>query len=230
MLILLSSQLNWLIHLGFFVQISRTKMAVNFKMVDNAKDFVTKLFKEKLSENYLYHNFTHTKEVADTCLEIAEQSKLADDEIEILLLAAWFHDTGYIFSTVDHEEKSVQVMKAYLEGQNYNEEKINNISNLILSTENSREPQNIKEKIIKDADLAHIGKEKFDDKGELLRGEWELLFNRIYSDLEWQKIQLDFLNKKKFYTEYAKKKFGERLRKNILEKKGKVELALKNSD
>ncbi len=204
-------------------------MDVNIKLVDNAKTFVTKLFKEKLSENYLYHNYTHTKEVADTCFEIAEQSNLSNEDIEILLLAAWFHDTGYIFSTDDHEEKSVQIMKAFLESQNYNEEKINDIANLILSTENGREPQNIMEKIIKDADLAHIGRKKFEDKGKLLRREWELLFNKRYSDLEWQKIQLDFLINKKFYTNYANEKFGERLKKNILEEKGKVELAVKNS-
>ena len=138
-------------------------MAVNFKLVDKAKTFVTKLFHEKLSENYLYHNFTHTKEVADTCLEIAEHSKLTEDEIEILLLAAWFHDTGYIYSTDDHEEKSVQVMKVFLEMENYNKDKINDVANLILSTEFEKEPQNIKEKIIKDADLVHIGKENFED-------------------------------------------------------------------
>ncbi len=205
-------------------------MDVNFKLVDNAKAFVTNLFKEKLSENYLYHNYTHTEEVADTCLEIAEQSKLTDNEIEILLLAAWFHDTGYIFSADDHEEKSVQIMEEFLEGQKYNKEKISEVANLILSTEYNREPQNIIEKIIKDADLVHIGKDKFEDKGKLLRREWELLFNRKFSDLEWQKTQLDFLTDKKFYTEYARKKFGARLIKNINVEKEKVELAAKNSN
>ncbi len=80
-------------------------MAVNFELIDSTKTFVTYLFKEKLSKNYLYHNIIHTSEVVDTCLEIAEHSNLPEDEIEILLLAAWFHDTGYIFSLMIMKRK-----------------------------------------------------------------------------------------------------------------------------
>ncbi len=121
-------------------------------------------------------------------------------------------------------------MKKYLEEKNYDKEKINEIAGLILSTEYNKEPRNLNEEILKDSDLAHIGREKFEDKGKLLRREWELLFDKRFSDLEWQKTQLDFLNNRKFYTEYAKMKFGERLIKNIKDEKEKVELAIKNSD
>ena len=156
-------------------------MAVNFELIDSTKTFVTYLFKEKLSKNYLYHNIIHTSEVVDTCLEIAEHSNLPEDEIEILLLAAWFHDTGYIFSPDDHEKKSAQIMKKYLEEKNYDKEKINEIAGLILSTEYNKEPRNLNEEILKDSDLAHIGREKFEDKGKLLRREWELLFDKRFS-------------------------------------------------
>ena len=199
-------------------------MSVNFNLIDKVKNDVTILFNEKLSKDYLYHNITHTREVADTCLEIAKHSKLPDGEIEILLLAAWFHDTGYIFSSDDHEEKSARIMEQYLTKENYDKHKIEQIKKIILITKNNQVPKSINEKIIKDADLAHIGNENFDAKGKLLRQEWELLYRIKYSDLEWQKNQLNFIKNKKFYTEYAAKKFGERLKKNILLEKQKLML------
>ena len=205
-------------------------MGVNYQLIDEVKTYVTKLFKENLSNEYIYHNYAHTKEVVETCQEIAEHSELNEDEFENLLIAAWFHDTGYIVSGEEHEEKSTKIMKDFFENKKNGQLKIDKIEKIILSTKSSVEPKNIQEKIIKDADLVHIGKEKFDDKGQLLRREWELLYNKKYSDLDWQKNQISFLSNKKFYTDYAMKKFGDKLQQNIADEKIKLEHTKRKSE
>ncbi len=196
--------------------------------VEKAKKFVEGLLKERLSDKYIYHNISHTEDVAATCLEIAQHENLSNEQIEVLLLAAWFHDTGYVISSDNHEENSVKIMRDYFENENYDPQKIDKIAEVILSTRNDCEPKNIKEKIIRDADLAHIGRSKFESKGDLLRHEWQLLQNKNFSDLEWEKNQLEFLIAKKFYTDYAKEKLGKKLLENISDEKKRIEKAQEN--
>ena len=72
----------------------------------NVKGFVFDLFKNKLPVQAVYHNFEHTTQVVEAVYEIATAKNISDDDMEILLLAAWFHDTGFTKGFENHEEKS----------------------------------------------------------------------------------------------------------------------------
>ena len=50
--------------------------------------------------------------------QIAAGYELTEQEIEILILAAWFHDIGYIEGAEAHEERSCKYAKAFLEENN----------------------------------------------------------------------------------------------------------------
>ncbi len=65
-------------------------------IVQKAENFVFRLFKDKLSPDYIYHNFNHTLRVVNNVSEIARAEGVNEEDIEILVLAAWFHDAGYI--------------------------------------------------------------------------------------------------------------------------------------
>ncbi|MEO8399085.1 MAG: HD domain-containing protein [Ignavibacteriaceae bacterium] len=193
-----------------------------------AKVFVAELFKKKLTKHHYYHNFIHTNEVVEVCSEIAKHYNVNDADFEILLLAGWFHDSGYSFSSYNHEEKSAKIAEEFLILENYNKNKIEKVTKLILSTTDNHKPQNIFEEIIHDADLAHIGRKEFKRKGELLRMEWEYLLDKKFNDFEWANNQLEFLSNKNFYTDYAKKKYKKRLIKNIIEERKIIDMARQN--
>ena len=85
------------------------------ELLQATDDYVLHLFKEKLDEIYVYHNYTHTKRVVKSTQEIIDNSNVDAKEEEALLLAAYLHDTGYIHGAEGHEEASAIIAKEYLQ-------------------------------------------------------------------------------------------------------------------
>lgn len=74
-------------------------------LVEKAEKFVEDLFKEKLPNTFIYHNYQHTQRVVKSTKELIENSEINVKDKEALLLAAWLHDTGYIHTYRGHEDK-----------------------------------------------------------------------------------------------------------------------------
>ena len=196
-----------------------TKM--NDNILSKVKEYVGKIFREKGSSKSYYHNFTHTAEVVKVTEEMSNALGVGQAEKEILLIAAWFHDIGYTETCNGHEDIGINVATHFLKENNYPEEKINRINKLIDSTRMPRNPQNLLEEIICDADLHHIGTSEFGDKSKLFRAEIENQKGADIQEKEWLEHNLQFFQDHKFYTSYAKNKLE--TQKNInyikLEKK-----------
>ncbi|MBL7880244.1 MAG: HD domain-containing protein [Chryseobacterium gambrini] len=193
-------------------------------ILQKAKDYVETLFKDKLSSVYSYHNFIHTTFTVNKAEEILRSTPLSEEDQEKVILALWFHDTGYIECAKNHEEAGVKIMKNFLQQENYPENYIEDVSKLILATKITYVPQNLLEKIVKDADCSHFASHDYNDISDALRKEWELTNVRCYSNDEWNAGNLDMLkNKHQFYTEYAKKEWQPLKEKNIKKIEKKLE-------
>lgn len=188
-------------------------------LIRKAGNFVFALFKEKLSKKLVYHNYKHTFEVVKESRQLAEAYQLTEDKLEVLLLSAWFHDTGYISTYENHEEESVIIAQTFLKNENYPEEKINQISRCIMATKHGQLTHHLLEDILVDADIANIGKETFFATAELLRVEWEIFLDRTFTDLEWAQYQLDFLLSVSFRSQPAQAKYSKQLSTNIQEQR-----------
>jgi hypothetical protein len=196
------------------------------EIINKTKEFIEQLFSEKLPKGCVYHNYAHTCEVVETVKELALKLNLSEEDIEILVLAAFFHDTGHIEKWEDHEERSVALCRNFLSQYDYPEPKLKKITSCIYATRFSQKPENTLEEIIKDADLAHIGKKSFNSKSELLRLEIFNTKGKKFEDIEWININLDFISKHEFYSSAAKLEFGEGRKENIAKLEKKI---LKNS-
>ena len=191
-------------------------------ILHKAKNYVEILFKDKLSSVYFYHNFIHTAYTVNKAEEIMKSTPVSEEDQEKVLMALWFHDTGYIECAMNHEERSVEIMKNFLHEENYPENYIADIEKLILATKINHEPQGLLEKIVKDADFSHFAGHDYNDISDALRKEWELTNVRCFSNDEWNAGNLDMLkNKHTFYTDYAKENWEPLKKKNIkkIEKK-----------
>ncbi|BFO66342.1 Pycsar system effector family protein [Chryseobacterium sp. KCF3-3] len=193
-------------------------------ILQKAKNYVEILFKDKLSSVYFYHNFIHTAYTVNKAEEIMKNTPVSEEDQEKVLVALWFHDTGYIECALNHEERSVEVMKAFLHQENYPEAYIADVEKLILATKIQYEPQNLLEKIVKDADFSHFAGHDYSDISDALRKEWELTNVRCFSNEEWNAGNLDMLkNKHTFYTDYAKENWEPLKKKNIKKIEKKLE-------
>jgi len=191
-----------------------------------AEVYVFDLLKDKLPNELVYHNFNHTKDTVDACEEMANHYQLNDIEKEDLMLAAWFHDTGYTVKYKDHEEESVKIAETFLRSK-LDEKRLSSITEMIKSTHVNVPMNNLKEEILHDADCINMGKKQFCKNAELLRVEWEQSLKQNYTDLQWAEGQLHFLINKKFKTAYASQTYGDGKEKNLKKQRKQIE-KLKN--
>lgn len=200
----------------------------NNTIVKAAEEHVFNLFRDKMPGDYVYHNYNHTAETVKACKKLSKSYNLTSRDYEVLLLAALFHDTGYITSYDNHEEESVKFMKEYLNG-NYPDEDIREIETLILSTKYKAIPDGSLQEILHDADYINVGNKTFDHRADLLRIEWEKILQKTYTEEEWAKIQLQFLLDTNFKTEEAVLKYNEQKELNILNQRAKIEKVVKKA-
>lgn len=193
-------------------------------LIEQSEDFVSNLLKDKLSNLYSYHNFNHTLTVVNAVKELCKKEDVKAEEKELLLVAAWFHDTGYIQGYQNHEQESVKIAGAFLKEKGQSDDFIAHVSSLILATIKEYVPKTHLEKIIKDADFAHLMGTEYATTCELLRIELKNTWNLNFSNAEWAKENLNFLmNKHRFYTDYALRKWQPLKEKNLLMVQKKIE-------
>ena len=183
----------------------------------SAERFVLRLFKEKLPNTLLYHNFNHTLRVVKSTKEIAENSQISVKQKESLILAALLHDTGYTRQWKEHEEASAAIAEDFLSKQDVDQATIDAVKELILATKMDADPKNDLERILKDADASHFAKDYFNETSEFLRQELKLNDIASYTPTEWRRENIKmFTEKHKFYTDYAAKNWTAQKGENLL--------------
>lgn len=207
-------------------------------LLNESEDFVRQLFKDKLSTLFTYHNFNHTLGVVAAADQIAAAENINLTDKEILLIAAWFHDTGYTKGCSNHEDSSIAIVSDFLKDKEKSADYIAKVSDLINATRYGFEPQTLLEKIIKDADYFHLGSEEYSSSCESLRLEWKNLEQKFYSDNDWIIENFDFLiNRHRFYTDFAlkywqplKEKYIESIQKQLKKMESKKEKETKKRE
>ena len=185
-------------------------------LIAEAEKHVIHLLNENLNTSFVYHNIAHTQFVVEKTKELIESIQINETDAQLLLIAAWFHDTGYSVGVEKHEEKSVVIATDFLKKHKVDEKDIETISSLILATSMDYKPKNELEKIIRDADCAHLGNKNFSNVTELLRKEWELVCDKTLTEADWLKENITFLTKShKFHTNYAVSNWGNAKGKNL---------------
>jgi predicted metal-dependent HD superfamily phosphohydrolase len=174
-------------------------------ILQKAENYVFALCKDKLSPDYIYHNFNHTLRVVNSAKIIIKEEELDDENAEMIVLAAIFHDIGYIEGAADHEDRGAKIAENFLIENDYPQEKAKQVANLIRMTKLGSEPNTHPEQIIRDADCAHFADKNFNSLSELLREEWKLTEGKSFTDLEWATANRKMLMQDhRFFTGYGK--------------------------
>jgi uncharacterized protein len=167
------------------------------------------LFASELSADYGYHNLEHTMSVLASVQKIGAGCKLSESDLEVLQVAALFHDAGYCVSHVEHETRGAEMAKQFLAANGCNETMANKVAACIGATNIKIEPVNLLEEILCDADLSYLGTANFFENVALLRLEWEVSLQSVFDDAEWRQVNINFFQKHHYFTVYAKDHYGE---------------------
>ena len=182
-----------------------------------ARNYVTEIYTRQVKPEFVFHNLEHTEDVVEACSYMADYFNLSDDDRYILLLAAWFHDTGYANGeAAGHEERSITTVTSFLTQQGADEETIDKVSACIRATKMPQSPLTQLEKILCDADLYHLAADDYKARNQLLRQEQMYLLKTKISKKDWRKNNIQFLEAHKYFTEYGQLRLEPKKGRNLL--------------
>lgn len=181
-----------------------------------AERFVEDLFSQNPNDNLTYHNLEHTKRVVAAANEIAAHTYLTEEQLLTLNLAAWFHDTGYLFTTpAEHEAKSVEIFKGFAEQQHIDEPIVSDVADGIMATKFPVHPKTVVQEILCDADTFHFGTKQFRDSNEAIYEELSNTSPGKFSREEFDRKTRELLTLHAFHTAYARENLVKGKQKNL---------------
>jgi predicted metal-dependent HD superfamily phosphohydrolase len=183
-------------------------------LTEAAREYVSAYIAANFPVTITYHNLNHVKEVVKAVEIIGRAVELRDEELEIVVLAAWFHDIGYHSGQAGHENKSAEIAKSFLLERGFPEGKTNRVIGCIEATRVPQKPSILLESIVCDADLFHLGSDKFEEKSDELWDELKIQGTDL-SFFEWLKTSRDFIKSHKYHTSFARKNLDPKKEKNL---------------
>jgi len=176
-----------------------------FRILSAAQDYVSDLFINKVDKAIHFHTLQHTQEVLAGCETMADYYRLEDEDRFALMLAAWFHDTGYSTGkAMGHENASIELAARFMNQHRVSPQVVDKVIGCINATRLPQTPHSLIEQIICDADLFHLGTSDFKEKNKLLREELNDFGNMDLSKKDWRKKNIEFLTRHVYFTSYAK--------------------------
>jgi predicted metal-dependent HD superfamily phosphohydrolase len=164
---------------------------------------VFQIFRNARPDNPLvFHNFGRTRALVDASREIAKGAKLDDADLPVLLVAAWFHDTGYALGPKGNRKQSAEAARAFLAEQRQPQHLADEVAAAIEATD-SPSPDKLVQEVLHDALLIPIANKEYLAIAEQFRLELERRKGEVHSDVEWTQICIAFFDNHHFRTRYA---------------------------
>jgi predicted metal-dependent HD superfamily phosphohydrolase len=143
-----------------------------------------------------YHTAVHVQECLDLLDQAAEQPE-HPDEVES---AIWLHDAVYAPIRQDNEQQSAALALQWLRTCPVEEESLQRVRQLILTTRHAEEPKTPDEALIQDIDLGILGspRERFQEYEEQVRREFRWVPGFIFRRRRREMLE-SFLCRKAVY-------------------------------
>jgi len=194
--------------------------------------YIRALFKDELPSGIKFHDANHTLHPARGVVAIANRialsEKISEHDRELLIAAAYFHDTGYIREYAKNEPIAARMAGRILKLIGYRPKEIEKVQKMILATDLARKPRTRLEKILCDADLDNLGREDFFKLDSKLREGRRIRGLDVSDDIKWYRGTLEVMKNHKYYTESQIKLREEEKQKNMKKLLKKLENLEKN--
>ncbi|MCT4580431.1 MAG: HD domain-containing protein [Flavobacteriales bacterium] len=170
-----------------------------------ARDYITNRLVNELSDDLFYHGAHHTFAVVKAAGQLAYNEGISKREYNLLLTAAYYHDSGFLFQYKSNEPFAAQLAIETLPNFGYSTKDIEAVNRIILATQSHIMPNSLLEEIMCDADHDYIGTEDYHKIAQTLRDELATT-GVVYQDIEWLEVQHTYLTTKhQYFTQTAKK-------------------------
>jgi len=203
-------------------------MKINNQIVEESARYICDYLSTGLDSKFSYHNLSHTIYVVKAVEMLSSALAVSNHDKKILLVAAWFHDSGYTQQIDNHEMAGASIAEKFLAEKGVDKEDISEVTACILSTHCPQKPMGRLQEILCDADMMHLSDKTFIEASMLLRKEWEVTKNRKYTDDEWYLLNMEFILTHQYHTSFGVKNFESRKNKNIKRLSSKLKEITRN--
>jgi predicted metal-dependent HD superfamily phosphohydrolase len=185
-------------------------------IVQESEKFIRDLFEKEIQEKLRYHDIIHTEYVAGMADRIGNNSGLSKEELQIVIVAAWFHDSGFVSRSDGHEEESQNIARKFLSSKEMPEEFIDKVLICIEATKMPQNPgDNLLAQVVCDADMAYLSEDFYMRRTILLRKEWNHESKTKLSKKSYYQETVDLFKNHKYYTEYGENELSPGKAKNF---------------
>ena len=188
---------------------------ISVELVQEAGRYVTKLLKDNRSDNFVFHNLNHAKYVVESANYIGKNNDLSNDDLNLVMLSAWFHDVGYILNLDNHEEESARIADEFLTSNGLDVDIIKQVSNAIMSTCIPQQPKDLVSQVLCDADLMHLSEDDYFERIQTMRQEWMNLSGEKVGKRKFHLKSVEFFKAHHYHTEFTKKELQPKKEKNL---------------
>ena len=186
-------------------------------ITQESEKYIRNLFEKEIQESLRYHDILHTEYVAGQAGIIGENSGLNPEEINIVTVAGWFHDSGFVSRSDGHEEVSQDIAREFLASKGMSEDFIDKVLLCIEATKMPQNPgDNLLAQVVCDADMAYLSEDFYIDRTALLRKEWNHESETKLIKKTYIQETVELFNNHSYYTDYGRKAFSEGKEKNFL--------------
>jgi len=177
--------------------------------------FALHRLRAELSPALVYHNVWHTEhDVMPAADQLALESGVAAADVQLLRVAAAYHDIGMIYGPGEHERQSAAIAAKVLPNYGFDSPTIERVVGMIMATRLPQSPHTLLEQILADADLDVLGRDDFLERNRLLREELSAQ-GRAVSDQQWFASQYAFLHNHSYFTPAARSRRTAGKRENL---------------
>ena len=167
-----------------------------------ARNIIERL-KRDLPASLNYHSADHAIEVVNEVMLYAKHDGLNKKNETVLIIAAAFHDAGFLFKRGQNEDLASKLAEMEMQKDgSYSNEEIEEVISCIVSTKIGKDflrtPRSELSKYLMDADLGNLGRTDFLSHNELLIKEMEFEKNAFL------RRSLVLLDKHEWLTKAAK--------------------------
>jgi predicted metal-dependent HD superfamily phosphohydrolase len=166
----------------------------------------------QLSPQLSYHNAAHTfADILPTALRLGRMQGFAIDQLDLLAIAAGYHDLGWIRAEENHEQHGIELAREALPRFGYSPAELDLVAALIEATRMPQQPGHPLARTLADADLGNLGRPDFWRLNAALRRERQAL-GQPEDDERWWQATYALLRARPYFTAVARGLWGDRRR------------------
>ncbi|MBL7964804.1 MAG: HD domain-containing protein [Flavobacteriales bacterium] len=167
--------------------------------VTAAEAYILGKLSRELPAGRTYHCYDHTLDVVRAAESIARQEHIGSEDMDLLRVAALFHDSGFTEQDHDHEEASCRIARKVLPDMGFSGDSVERICAMIMATKIPQTPMDALAGILCDADLDYLGRPDFHRIARTLFEEMKT-YGVLSTEREWNELQVRFLERHGYFT------------------------------